>query len=271
MDAVTLAMAKKYTDSQRLGYSAYDMLDMVCFDGNIADKPTISGEALGLSGTYVHASDKVFDGGIALEADVRLGNGEIYSVKNLRVDKSGDGIWFLLGKMDLSGIHFEGERLLALSFGSALAEALGRPAGTYVWTETIYGYYFFVCGASGHFTETIHPIDPKFLPGVVVDLDKYGIGEIILYLFSQGGGTHTAEAVKEFWDAVSKGNELQLTMQYSPFTIQIAGVTRFIGISGDCDNVAFSFTVADTDGSVRSVSVSIARSHPNAYIAVKVV
>lgn len=166
MDAVTLAMAKKYTDSQRLGYSAYETFDQVSFDGNIADRATIPGEALGLSGTFVHASDSVFDGGVAHKANVYTQNHWNYNVKNLRVDKSDDGIWFLFGELVASGVIYEGERLLAMSFGAAFADALGCPAGTYVWTDTIEGICLYVGVFEGSFTETIHPIDPKFLPGV---------------------------------------------------------------------------------------------------------
>lgn len=50
--------------------------------------------------------------------------------------------------------------------------------------------------------ETIHPIDPKYLPEVapkVIDLDKYGISDIILSLFAQGGGQYESDVKTALW------------------------------------------------------------------------
>lgn len=160
MDLATLTMAKKYTDSQRLAYASYETTDTIGFDGEIADKATFPGEILETSGTYVHVSDRVFDGGYARTAHIKTAGGLIYSTTNLRVDKADDDTWLLFGTA------FSTERLLALSFVSSTAEQLGIPAGTYVWTGEITGTYCYLHSVYGYFTETIHPIDPKFLPGV---------------------------------------------------------------------------------------------------------
>lgn len=54
-------------------------------------------------------------------------------------------------------------------------------------------------------TETLHPIDPKFLPGVclpvVMDCDAMGITEVLGELLAAGGGTALAKNVESetFW------------------------------------------------------------------------
>lgn len=162
MDMITLAMAKKYTDEQRLGYSAYDIASEVHYNGVNEDKEIIPGEALGVSGAYAYASPDVFTGGVPVKVVCVKGGVDLFEASNLRVEVSNDGIWMLLGDI------FGENRMLALSFGNNVAQLIGVSAGTYVWREAINDKVCWAGDITGYFTETIHPIDPKFIPGAVL-------------------------------------------------------------------------------------------------------
>lgn len=105
---------------------------------------------------------------------------------------------------------------------------------------------------------------PEWCEQKLIDLDRYGMGQYILYLFSQGGGTHTLENMSDFWQAVGVHNDVLMIMKYQAYTIVIGGTTRFTqGIM--CANMAFNFMVSD-GANTYSVSVSIARDQNNAAI-----
>lgn len=44
----------------------------------------------------------------------------------------------------------------------------------------------------------------------VIDLDSYGISEVILGLFAGGGGSMSLEKSEQFWDEVNTDRELRL-------------------------------------------------------------
>ena len=50
-------------------------------------------------------------------------------------------------------------------------------------------------------TETIHPIDPKYLPGVTIDLTEYGI-DLVSFVLA-GGGVTTVEGTAEMWQKIT--------------------------------------------------------------------
>lgn len=72
------------------------------------------------------------------------------------------------------------------------------------------------------YSETIHPIDPKFLPGVclpvVLDLTKYdangpSLNDLVLSLFSIGGGktsVNNTDGTQAFWKDVNTDGRIQL-------------------------------------------------------------
>lgn len=81
------------------------------------------------------------------------------------------------------------------------------------------GTYFVEYIRSIEFAETVHTIDPKFLPGPkVIDLTKYtheitsgmseSFNEIILTLFANGGGSQDSIDDDNFWDDVSTDRPL---------------------------------------------------------------
>lgn len=186
MDSVTLALAKAYTDSQRLAYSEWGV-SLISFDGDIVNRDAVPGEALGLGGTFVYASDEVISGGTVRTVDVYAkgtdGKDYVINAANPVIRITDDGIGLVMGKAYTT-------ECLAISFGSDIANLLSVSPGTYVWTDTVSGAFCYVGSIHGNFTETIHPIDPKFLPAGddnILDLDELGID--FVSMVQNGGGT----------------------------------------------------------------------------------
>lgn len=90
-------------------------------------------------------------------------------------------------------------------------------------------------------TETIHPIDPKYLVKTI-DLDSYGIGEVILGLFASGGGMQTIPA-EEFWSDVSTDGVLRLEMDYSGMRLVIDQCVR-VRSGEKIEQLSFNFMVS---------------------------
>lgn len=156
MDMITLAMAKTYTDSQRLASIEYFPLDIV-YDGDSTDKFTIAGEDLGVDGTYVRVSDSVINGGTVKSVWYGNSGGHIEEITNYHIESYED-IWMLYGTF-----HLE-EHLLVLSCANA---GVGIPTGTYFLSMPLPGEREgFIYSLHGELTAVIHPIDPKYLPGV---------------------------------------------------------------------------------------------------------
>lgn len=174
------------------GYSAYEIASHISFNGDIIGKDDLPGDALGVDGTFVHVSDEVFTGGTAIEEAAVASGGFTYDMRNMRTDVSNDGIWMFFGEIDHNLLG--GEKLYALSFGSNIAQLLGVSKGTYVWTYDLDGVFYYVSYINGYFIETVHTIDPKYLPpssggGLpVVDFDEIGLTDAILQLMNSGGG-----------------------------------------------------------------------------------
>lgn len=214
MDIITLSMAKKYTDSQRLAYSAYDRDITLDFDGDITDKETFSGEALGVGGTFVHVSDIVFTGGTIISGSWKNNNGKLWKILNTSVITTDDGIVIVMGTLLGKDII-----PVVISFGSTISQMLGVSAGTYFLTDDIYGSYCYVSSIMGRFIETIHTIDPKYLPKEAMggiektvlydgtpqrlDLTSHGLG--ILYLVSTENLLPLAEGQDIYYEYTTNG------------------------------------------------------------------
>lgn len=107
-----------------------------------------------------------------------------------------------------------------------------------------------------------------------VDLDFYGIGQVTLSLFAQGGGNAIVENVRSFWNRLSKKENLLLSLKYSGFTIIIDGHTRFVTVDDEgnfsCANLCYSFMATDETLTSYKIDVSIVRNGDNAVVVVKV-
>ena len=102
----------------------------------------------------------------------------------------------------------------------------------------------------------------------VIDLDKYGIGNVILGLFASGGGTQILGNMGQFWADISTDKELRLIMKYDPFYFVIDQCARMIGSSAV--QLSYNFLVTNETGTSFNISVSIVRNDGNAVVIVKV-
>lgn len=107
-------------------------------------------------------------------------------------------------------------------------------------------------------TETIVPIDPKYLLKTI-DLDSYGIGQVILGLFASGGGYQEVEGVGTFWDDIATSSPLRLVQPYDnvKFEIDQSVRTRYLDNYNRIDHLCFSFMVAPSYDEIYTISVSI--------------
>ena len=129
-------------------------------------------------------------------------------------------------------------------------------------------------------TETIHPIDPKFLPNgavpVVIDFDELGLSNIIFSLFAAGGGEERIDATDAIRDIFSKpynGNVVckvsldeRLTMYMHPMSARTHdGTLSALFMEGYITidraevklRVTFASITRDDYGSVERVSIVI--------------
>ena len=145
MDIVTLAMAKAYTD-KKAGYSEQNVFT---FDGNPKGDSIFGG--------YTKISNKAPDVNTLVSVSGFMGGQPLeLSAADCQVQK--DDI--------MSYINFSG-RAIAMVVYKADDEAI---VGLYVICDTASNSYV----SRIEFAETIHPIDPKYLPGVclpVVELE----------------------------------------------------------------------------------------------------
>ena len=72
-------------------------------------------------------------------------------------------------------------------------------------------------------SETIHPIDPKFLPTVEIDLDALGITETILALSQTGGIADITVPHEKLWGRITDDSpvRMRLTMPYQDTGLEI--------------------------------------------------
>lgn len=145
MDIPTLAIANAYTDSQRLAY--VERTNPLTFDGNIAGKELDTSMEI----TMVRISDEVSDLNTVKKIVVMAHDGERMVAHEITegftVDDIGDGVYILFEN---------GTPWVAISHNGTYVAYIGE--------ETIVELYV----SRVEFAETIHPIDPKYLPGAVL-------------------------------------------------------------------------------------------------------
>lgn len=147
MNIVTLAMAKAYTNSQRLGHVESKR---ITYDGKSEKIDMLGGNA----NTVAKISDEPFDLSTVCRLYLKFRDGMEIAVEKESITIYAEG-----------GIEFIGNNT-ALIFCMSVPENndVGLPAGLYVadgFDEN--GDEFYVPRIE---TETIVPIDPKYLPGV---------------------------------------------------------------------------------------------------------
>ena len=201
MDAVTLALAKKYTDRicsvETTEYAAK-------WDTSIDPSKAAIFGANGF--TYFQISDFVPSAKDLYGGSVIGVNGETTTNETITsLTDVGEGI-INIGTGGMYGIVVT----QPLVNGSV-------PAGIYMNTVFVdMGYTSCTIAWS---TETIHPIEPKFLPGVdVIDLDEYGIDFKAIGM-AGGGRVHVGDlsALRERIDKANKSFVLKIDLGYPSF------------------------------------------------------
>ena len=154
MDEETLAMAKAYTDSQRLAYTELER-GAISWDGNIDGRAKFPLEYLGsggflyhISSTFLRPSDiyqlTVFNPGTGVHSSVKITEFVVEP-----------GVTIVYGEY-MSAIGST-SGILALSVNGAVDDL---PPGTYVFHRDI----DYIENIYGTVIETIHTIDPKYIP-----------------------------------------------------------------------------------------------------------
>lgn len=111
--------------------------------------------------------------------------------------------------------------------------------------------------------KTIHPSDPKYLPGpVVIDLDKYEITTHLLQLFQSGGGTVDMVNMEDFWEAVKTDSPMRVSFAFNAYSrVNVTGVTtvthksKVLQLCFEC--------IMDYSGAVYRVAAMIANDNGN--------
>lgn len=183
MDMTTLALAKNYTDSQRLAHA--ELKQTKTFSGTLELDTTTEGGVV-FSGAAVQGSDF---GLVEGETYIVNLDGQTYECKcqgfALPSDPStttpGVGNGALFGVAEDTGEPFF---IIALN-GMTLVNVYGEVASADLSVT--------------HVTETIHPIDPKFLPGVclpVVELTTVPTADESMIALTADETTQLASALK---------------------------------------------------------------------------
>ena len=122
-------------------------------------------------------------------------------------------------------------------------------------------------------TETVHPIDPKYLPIKVIDLDQYGIGEAIIGLFAQDGGQVELQDTDAFWGALGDDTNVDVRMylNYRGTVLELCGVSKAHNGNGRWLQLSASIlTLADSLENIPLLYVAIIRSGDDSVVAVRV-
>lgn len=83
-----------------------------------------------------------------------------------------------------------------------------------------------------------------------INLDDYGITDVLLGLFQQGGGSFTAKDDRTFWDEVNTDRPLKLSFTFTPINrVTVSGVTTVSNESGKF-NAQVSFECVIKHGDV---------------------
>lgn len=177
MDLITLAMAKGYTDKQRLAYAEGEN-QIITFDGDTTGKSVV--------GNYVKVSNNTPD----LNTLVKM----TYT----RVPDNGTVTTSETTKSSIVVTETEYGQFVSENNSVPYVKAFKKPydgyeVGLYTYCirnnrEESIDYY-----APLEFAETVHTIDPKYLPNDTIDFAPYDLGIPAIVL--AGGGT------KEIMDA----------------------------------------------------------------------
>lgn len=160
MDMITLAMAKKYSDSKG-GYSKFEV---------VFPKTELALDTSGSPFEWRYSP-----------APFVLSEGQRYKVVWNGVE------YVRTAVMDDSGIGMIGN--VSINFSDAVDTGEPFLIGYRAEDDFVIVFTLESTATMSISTETVHPIDPKYLPSAVVDLDELGLTNPILLKFNEGGGS----------------------------------------------------------------------------------
>lgn len=154
MDVVTLALAKQYTDNQRLAYAEGQHL--ITWDGDEEGKFIIP---MGDNNSLVRVSENIID----LSKAVKVVSKTIIDNETAGTQERTDFEFYSeypLNSLDTSG----GMLVMTCAEDADLGFGFTTLKGTYMMMGRFDSMKMFVSEIL--FAETIHPIDPKYIPAV---------------------------------------------------------------------------------------------------------
>ena len=222
MDMITLAMAKAYTDSQRLGYT--EPGKVLTYDGNKTGKPVILDALVKISDTPIDVSaiESITFGGNVLTKDD-----------------------FTLMNQDALSVVLVNEETLLISAAEDADMGDGSIVTKGVWVmHTDFGY-----GSEVVFAETIHPINAKYV-AKIIDLNKYNVivdgetkpmGEAIVECILSGGNHHLeTEDLSAMRADCNTDSQLVVQANLSAYGVTVEAAASKLYLDGSLAQLAFS-------------------------------
>lgn len=226
MDIITLSLAAKKA-LEKLGVKI-EPGKVLTHDGKLAGKNTI--EIKGFP--YVQVSEQGYD----------LNN--VTSVQIVTPDGTHDIT------ADVSVIVLDDATALADSDMAYVVSTNGGVYVAHIGTEEEYEMMV----ARVEFSETIHPIDPKFIPGVVIDLADYGVD--VIALFAQGGGTASLTNEDKLWELVNANADAPVTFHFKNTSMNMEMSTT----------ATKTGTIGTISGLTATIPVRVASGYVVAYL-----
>lgn len=221
MDAITLAMAKAYSDSKG-GYARKDTKTLT-WDGDTTNSENIFDTAV------VKISDEIVDLSTASAVTLRMmdGGGETLAKNDFTVFYE-EGLQLLTYPLDdkvlLVNVPVESENVFAPGLYATVFEDVYRFESVTLVTETI------------------HPIDPKYLPGVCLPVVEITSAEYpqsgTVALSAEESAALTAAA------SMNVGAVIRYTLQTIPMTIVAQSLMGTMFVDA-INNPAFQFKASD--------------------------
>lgn len=187
-DPITLTLANAYTNRQRLAYSEPGKV--------LLEHEIVSDEGMDLGLPLIDIvpgrkyTVTIFEGTESFSNE--------YEAKELHVE--GENVHAsYLGNLAPIGGEDTGENFLVMS-----GEMGSEGDCTAVWRVGTASFETISVASP----ETIHPIDPKYLPGVTIDCGAYGID--LATLVMSGGGTVEVLQTSEMWQKINENADCDL-------------------------------------------------------------
>lgn len=155
----------------------------ITWDGNLDGRFTIKLPMPEASFVLVHVSDR------ALTADEVIGS--VLTTKNVETGEESSHVIIAEDVQEtvFGGVSADSANIVSVSQDTD-SEGIHLKAGTYFLAFSAEEYSYYVTSIV---VKSVHPIKPKYLSSIVIDLDELGLTNPILKLFNDGGGVERIE------------------------------------------------------------------------------